>query len=274
MFRIGEFSRLTRVSVRMLRYYDEMGLLKPAWVEEGSGYRLYSAEQIRVLNRIVYLRDSGFQVAEIRTALFSDGTKGRLEDLLNAKYREIESVIRAEQEKLRKIEIAKAEILGEGTELHYQIQIKSIPSYPVLSLRRVLADYYCEGDLWQEVARFVAQRQIRVLGDSFSIYHDLDYRETEVDVELCVPVEALGVDEEGFIFWYTEPVPDMASMMVYGDFSNISGAFAAFATWLEAHDGFRMSGLTRQIVHRGPWNEESSENYLTELQIPVDSHIM
>ena len=69
MFRIGEFSRLTQVTVRMLRYYDETGLLRPAKVDSRTGYRLYEPQQIPRLNQIIYLRDSGFNVAEVAAAL-------------------------------------------------------------------------------------------------------------------------------------------------------------------------------------------------------------
>jgi len=69
MFKIGEFSKLTQVTIRMLRYYDEAGILKPAEVDPWTGYRMYSVEQIPVLNKIIYLRDSGFNVAEIGAAL-------------------------------------------------------------------------------------------------------------------------------------------------------------------------------------------------------------
>lgn len=72
MFKIGEFSRLTQVSIRMLRYYDEAGLLKPAEVDKWTGHRLYSAEQISYLNKILYLRDSGLNVSEITLALTMD----------------------------------------------------------------------------------------------------------------------------------------------------------------------------------------------------------
>ena len=69
MFRIGEFSKLTQVSIRMLRYYDEVGLLKPAEVDKWTGHRMYSVTQIPRLKRILYLRDSGFNVSEIMRAL-------------------------------------------------------------------------------------------------------------------------------------------------------------------------------------------------------------
>ena len=69
MFRIGEFSKLTQVSVRMLRYYDQEGLLKPEQTDPFTDYRLYSADQIPSLNRILFLRDLGFGVSRIREAL-------------------------------------------------------------------------------------------------------------------------------------------------------------------------------------------------------------
>ena len=105
MFRIGEFSKLTQVSIRMLRYYDEMGLLKPAEVDKWTGHRLYSVEQIPRLNKILYLRDSGLNVSEIALALTMDDKP--LLTQLDEKRIEIENAIQAEREKLRKIELAK-----------------------------------------------------------------------------------------------------------------------------------------------------------------------
>lgn len=131
MFRIGEFSRLTQVSIRMLRYYDEAGLLKPAQVDSWTGHRLYAAEQIPHLNRIRYLRDSGFQVSEIARALEMDDSA--LLDYLSEKRLEIEQAIRADQEKLQKIAVAQEQILGNSGDLHYNISIKSVPEYRVLS---------------------------------------------------------------------------------------------------------------------------------------------
>ncbi len=81
MFKIGEFSKLTQVSARMLRYYDETGLLKPAVVDSWTGYRMYSAKQIPVLNKIIYLRDSGFNRAEIAFALKQDNGNSILDQL-------------------------------------------------------------------------------------------------------------------------------------------------------------------------------------------------
>ena len=119
MFRIGEFSKLTQVSIRMLRYYDEVGLLKPAEVDKWTGHRMYSVTQIPRLNRILYLRDSGFLVSEIALAL--EMNDRLLLETLEKKRLEIEQTIQNEQEKIRKIAIAKNENTRKqrGTSLQY-----------------------------------------------------------------------------------------------------------------------------------------------------------
>lgn len=270
MFRIGEFSKLTQVTIRMLRYYDEMGLLKPAEIDKWTGYRLYSTLQIPVLNKIIYLRDSGFNVAEIAAALNNQDDSFVIEQL-DDKHREIERAIQIEKEKLRKIELAKKELQSAKNEIHYNISIKSIPSYQVLALRRIISNYYSEGDLWQELSAFAIQYQVKVSSNTFSIYHDIEYKEKNVDVELCAPVKKMGKSIGGFIYRTTEPVPIMACTMVYGAFTNIAGAYLAFAEWLQKNSQYRMSGLSRQIVHRGAWNETDPEKYLVEIQIPLEN---
>ncbi|WP_028043227.1 MerR family transcriptional regulator [Candidatus Stoquefichus massiliensis] len=269
MFKIGEFSKLTQVSVRMLRYYDETGLLKPAKIDPWTGYRMYSVEQIPILNKIIYLRDSGFNVAEITTALHCENDDFIIEQL-DKKYEDIKHNIQIEQEKLKKIEIAKSQLLNGKNEMHYNISIKSIPSYQVLSLRKIIPDYYYEGKLWSELSEFSKQHRIELSNDTFSIYHDKDYKEENVDVELCVIVSKTGVDSGPFKYRHTEPVLIMACTMVYGEFSNIATAYLTFAKWLQKNSQYKMKGENRQIVHRGPWNEDNPKKYLTEIQIPLE----
>lgn len=268
MFRIGEFSKLTQVSIRMLRYYDEANLLKPAEVDPWTGHRFYSAAQIPRLNRIVYLRDCGFHVSEISRAL--EMNDGEFLRCLENKRIEIEQTIVSAQERLLKLETAKHELLGERRELHYNISIKSIPEYRVLSLRRIVPTYYSEGDLWNELCAFVKTHKIELTGSTFTICHDTDFREQDVDIELCAHVSRMYENRAPFRFRVVEAVPVMACTMVYGNFSNIKGAYLAFAEWLQENRSYRMSCPMRQIVHRGPWNEREPQQYLTELQIPLE----
>lgn len=265
MFKIGEFSKLTQVSIRMLRYYDERNLLKPARIDTESGYRFYAVEQIPILNKIIYLRDSGFRVAEIAEALQEDS----MPSLLDKKYAEIKHQIEEEEQKLKKIELARQAWQSGMQPLHYQINIKSIPSYHVLSIRRVIPNYYAEGTLWKELERIAQAEKIEYIEPSFSIYHDEDYREENVDVEVCVPIKGQLPSSSALPLRDTESIPAMACMLVYGAFSNIAGAYQAFAGWLQNQSEYQMKNPSRQIVHRGPWNEPDVEKWLTEIQIPI-----
>ena len=109
MFRIGEFSRLTQVSIRMLRYYDETGLLHPAQVDPFTGYRSYSVEQMQRLHRIVLLRDLGFSIVEMRELLdgWNDETLTRR---LEEKRREAERAMEVERARVVQILTAIADL--------------------------------------------------------------------------------------------------------------------------------------------------------------------
>ncbi|WP_410768147.1 MerR family transcriptional regulator [Fontibacillus sp. BL9] len=271
MFKIGEFSKLTQVSIRMLRYYDETGLLKPARIDNDSGYRYYSVEQISLLHKIVFLRDTGFTVAEIALAI-GNWEASFVTRQLRDKQEEIASEIRKEQEKLKKIEIALRDIHDEKMAVHCNVTLKSVPSYGVLSLRRIIPDYFGEGALWSEITRYIEAEGLAVPQSSktFAVYHDKDFKECNVDVEVCVVVgENLRKIGNGFTFRETEQIDTMACALVDGPYENIGSAFLALARWLHSHDQYSMEGLNRQICHKGPWNEENPECYLTEIQIPV-----
>lgn len=268
MFKIGEFSKLTQVSIRMLRYYDETGLLKPEKIDTFTNYRLYSSEQILTLNKIIFLRDLGFKTLEIADALNQWNNKS-LDAMLDSRSLEIKKTIETEQNKLAKIELAKRDIYQKNIKIHLNVSIKSIPSYQVLSLRRIIPNYYAEDMLWKEMLNFANKNNISISNNTFTIYHDADYREKDVDIEICAPVNKIKENKGNFIYQNTEPVPLMMCSMVYGPFENIADAYLAFADWLEKHNQYKITGQNRQIIHRGPWNEKNPHKYLTEIQIPL-----
>lgn len=273
MFKIGEFSRLTRLSVRMLRYYDEVGLLRAAHTDPYSGYRRYDAGQILTANRIVLLRDAGFAVAEIVEALAMEDEAGLI-GLLEAKGRALRAETRRQ---LERIDRAREALTNAPPPP--ELTITAVDSVHVLSLRRVIPDYYAEGLLWKEMHAHVASTGAELEGDgNFAIYHDPEYREKDVDVELCVPLTgeaekgmalSPGALPPGFAVRDTEAVAHMARGMVHGPFENIGGAFLALAAFLNRQPQYAMGDSSRQRVHRGPWNTERPEDYLTEIQIPL-----
>ncbi|WP_425325125.1 MerR family transcriptional regulator [Paenibacillus dendritiformis] len=270
MFRIGEFSKLTQVSIRMLRYYDEVGLLKPARVDKLTGYRLYSVDQIPVIQQIILLRDMEFNVAEIAYAL-ANWDDSFIIGLLENKKKEIQTAIRRELEHIAKIDVAIKDIREENLAVHHNVTVKNIPSYKILSLRKVIPNYDREGELWKELFAFIEEERIDIPkgAGNIAIFHDSDYKDADVDVEVGVIVNQLGENKGGFEYRETEAVDTMACVMVYGPFDNIARAYHSFAHWLEQHQQYQLAGLTRQICHKGPFNESDPAYYLTEVQTPV-----
>lgn len=270
MFRIGEFSRLTQVSIRMLRYYDETGLLHPAQVDPFTGYRSYSVEQIQRLHRIVLLRDLGFSIVEMGELLdgWNDETLTRR---LEEKRREAERAMEVERARVVQIQTAIADLRSEALDVHCNVTMKRIEPFHVLSVRRKIARYDCESELWHVLYAYIARKGIRLSPNhgNVAFFYDEEHRDADVDVEACVVVEQMGESEGEFVYRETAPVGRMASIMVYGPYERIGGAYQAFARWLSRHARFAMDGPSRQICHKGPWDEKDPSQYLTELQVPL-----
>jgi len=113
MLKIGEFSKLTHVTVKTLRHYDKVGLLKAAWINRYNGYRYYRLNQVGQLNRIVSMKELGFSLEQIRKLLSENPSGPALRKMLVFKKAELEQLIYREQERLRLIEI-RLQQLDEG----------------------------------------------------------------------------------------------------------------------------------------------------------------
>lgn len=268
MLKIGDFSRITRVSVRMLRHYDEIGLLKPLDVDKFTGYRFYSADQIPKVNRINVLKEMGFSLFEISGFMDKEMDSKQVVSLLNNKKREISSAIEKENEKLLRVETLIKFIDKEMFFMKYEIALKSIPAFRVLSLRGVIPAYNAESVLWEELQGFVSQNNLKCEMPCFAIYHDAGYKENDVDVEVTMCLSGNAPETERIKVRDLEVVEEMAIVMHEGPFEEMTAAYHALGVWMESN-GYEMNGPTRAIYHKGPWCEENPENYLTEIQAPV-----
>lgn len=268
MFRIGEFSKFVRVSPRMLRYYDKCGLLRPADTDRFTGYRLYSAAQIPVLSRIVVLRDMGFGVEEIEKILPHFEDPAAMEKVLKQKSHEIHSAIAVERSKLEKITAMNAILEKERAKVIYQVELKELKSEKVLALRDIIPSYDREGDLWERLGRFMAGNNVACTAGGYSIYHDEEYKERDVDVEIAVPVTEFKKGEEGFCYKELTAVPLAATIRFSGPYEGYSAAMEKLAAWVE-DNGYTMNGLIRGLAVVSPADVESPEDYITELQVPV-----
>ncbi|TCO68914.1 MerR family transcriptional regulator [Marinisporobacter balticus] len=271
MLNIGNFSKLTHVSVRMLRYYDEHGLLKPNHIDKHSGYRMYSVKQVPDLQKIVLLRDLNFSVANISELLKNWNDRFLIEQL-NNKIHETEQNIHLENERINRIRAAISDIHKDQIDIHYNVTIKSIPSYNIVSFRKKIPEYSYEGNLWYELIDFINREHLDIERHSYNnitIYHDEGHVDTDVDVEVAFVVKKLSNNIDHFIFRELESVNKMACMMVYGSYEKLTAAYQSFIYWLDAHSQYEMNGLSRQVTIIGKTDTSDPNDYLTEIQIPV-----
>lgn len=271
MFQIGDFSKITQVSVRMLRYYDQNDLLHPAYIDKFSGYRLYQADQIETLHQIVKYRDMGFSVKEIKALLATDSQE-ELRNLLKLQLEKTKETILSEQRRLSDINSFLKDMDQETTPVSIQITLRSLPATRILSLRRRLETYYHEGELWEDFSHcFKAVNNY----PAFTLYHDTDYREKDVDVEVCIEImEDISIPQAAPSDGVLEirelaKVPLAASFIVYGPYSNISGAYREFAYWLEAHEEYQLLTPSRQLCYVGCDKTDKEEEFVTEIIVPL-----
>lgn len=271
MFKIGEFSRLVRVSPRMLRHYEKCGLLYPAEIDRFTGYRWYGAAQIPLLTHIVTLRDMGFSIDEIGDILPSFHDKAYMDRILSEKAIAIQAAMDEEGMKLRRIAMLRENMMKERTDMKFDVELKELPAVKVLSLRRVLPGYDQEGALWALMGDFMAKHDIACPATEYagySLYHDGDYKEADVDVEIAVPVDAMGEDDAGFVYKVLDAMPLAATLRFAGPYDGYGDAIAALASWIE-QNGYAMAGLVRGAAIRTAADQSDPANFLTELQIPV-----
>lgn len=282
VLRIGEFSRYARLSIRMLRHYDAEGVLVPAAQDPASGYRLYAVEQLAQANRIKALRDLGFQVRDIKRLLTLD------DDAFADELRRHQRTLDAEAARVEERRTALRGLLGAveagDARQAFEVQMKSVPAYDVVTLRMELPDYDDERLAWERLGALMHEHGIAPSKPytEFCTFpadgsEDADVRDGVI-VEVSVATSARptcgeGAGDEGcgLRFHRSAALPQAASIMVCGPYDRIAGAYASFARWLEEHPLLRAAGDTREIAHRGCWNADDPSDYLTELLIPVES---
>ncbi len=278
MLQIGEFSRLSRISVRMLRHYDQVGLLKPAEQGAQTGYRRYAVSQLAEANRITVLRDLGFPIREIGRLAHADD--GELARALDDRARELEEGIGREQRRLADLRRFRQEVEAGGAAVSCEVTLVSVPPYQVVALRMELADYDEERRAWERLGALMGERGITP-SEPYTEYCEFCNEgagsgssgragdDTAVVVEVAVATDAHGEDDGPLCFYRSAALPLAASIKVYGPYENIAPVYASFARWLEDHPALRMAGPTCEVAHRGPWNADDPQDYLTEFLVPV-----
>ena len=268
MLKIGDFSRFAHVSVKALRYYDELGLLKPVKVDDFTGYRYYAATQLTQLHRIVALKDMGLSLEEIARLLKDDVAVAHILDLLHVKQEEQKRKLEIEAERLKRVEEWLGEVEREEKMPNFEIAIKKIEPQKVLSIRELLPDYSHIGRLFQKMEGYLTQSGGQVAGAPLVIYYDEGFKEKDADVELIFPIFK-EVPSKGEIICKELPGYErMATTIHKGAYDAVGSAYAALGKWIETN-GYQTIGPCREIYYTDPRSGTPVNEYIMEVQLPV-----
>src|SRR5215472_3824679 len=219
MFSIGEFAHHGRVSVRMLRHYDAIGLLRPASTDPVTGYRFYTARQLADLNRAIALKDLGFTLQQVQAILAENVTAAELRGMLKLRRAEIQSQIEAESARLARVEARLMTIEDEASTPADGVVLKRLPAARVAELTGTAAGFEPEAitpviqPLYHQLWCQLATAGVAAAGPALAHYEDSPAGDGGVVVHAAVPVFSDAGAEHGFAVVELAAVEDAAAIV-------------------------------------------------------------
>lgn len=274
MFTVGEFSKIARVSKRLLRYYDQIDLFSPISTNEDNGYRLYEINQLPELNRIIALKDLGLSLAEIQSTVNQNITEAELERLLLIKKSEIERSVESQLQTIQRIE-SRLEI-SKGQNPSFDIVIKDLPTtryynfeqeYPSLQdaikTVRLLVGFKSQTEFKLDNLMFIGQ------DDGFES-SDLTMRIGFIANELEVEEITVPTEKEHIVLELLE-LPahtEVASVIFHGNTETAHTVYGFIGGWMEKND-YKISGKWREVLLAPP---NKNGQATMEIQVPISKN--
>ena len=272
MFTIGDFANLGRVSVRMLRHYDSIGVLLPAAVDPVNGYRLYSAGQLARLNRVVALKDLGFTLAQVRSILEDQIGPVELRGMLRLRQAQLEEQLDADRARLRGIEARLRIIEEEGTMKTQEVVLKSVDSVRIAEMTTKASSFQTVDIapaiqwLYPQLMQNLGAARVQPTGYGIAYYEPGD-ADSSVVIHAGITVSAEPMADQPFEIVDLPAVGSAATLIHRGSMDHVEASYQTLANWIEAN-GYRNAGFSREFYL--DYDPDDAENGVTELQIPVD----
>ncbi|TQF03746.1 MerR family transcriptional regulator [Kitasatospora acidiphila] len=270
MFTIGDFARHGRVSVRMLRHYDAIGLLRPAHVDPATGYRHYTAAQLARLNRVIALKDLGFTLQQVQDIVEDKVATDEMRGMLRLRRAELETAMAAAAMRLVQVEARLRAIESEGRMPTNDVIIKSLPAVRLAELTATAASFEpgdispVIGPLYEELFQLLAAAGITPTGPGIAYYEDAPEGDGRISVHAAVQVSAALQD--GAFQVLDLPSVDQAATIVHrGPMDTVLPTAQTLAHWIDGN-GYQSAGYPREIYLECP---ENRDDWVTELQAPV-----
>jgi DNA-binding transcriptional MerR regulator len=270
MFSIGDFASHGRVSVRMLRHYDAIGLLRPAHVDQVTGYRSYEAGQLPRLNRIVALKELGFTLQQVRSILDDKVSVEELRGMWRLRQAELQARIATDTARLAQVEARLRIIEREGAMPADDVQVKRVPGVRVAELTATAVSFEPEsispviGPLYDELYGRLHRAGLAPAGPAIARYEDSPDGDG-VLVHATVPVDADPGGDHDFAIVDLPGVEQAATIVHRGSMDNVMPTIQTLAHWIDAN-GYRSAGYSRELYLECG---DDRERWVTELQEPV-----
>ncbi|MFF3535394.1 MerR family transcriptional regulator [Streptomyces sp. NPDC002466] len=271
MFTIGDFARHGRVSARMLRHYDAIGLLHPDRTDPATGYRFYGAAQLARLNRIIALKDLGFTLQQVQAILDEQVGPEELRGMLRLRRAELEAAMRAAAARLAQVEARLRSIESEGHMSTNDVVVKKVAAVRVAELTGTAASYGPEhispviGPLYERLFPLLEAAGIVPSGPGIAYYEDaLEGGAVVVHAGVTVSAPVGPVGDTG-VTVVELPAFEAATIVHRGAMDGVLPTSQTLARWIDAH-GYRSAGYAREISLECPADRDQ---WVTELQEPI-----
>ena len=265
MYQIGLFSKMNHVTIKTLHHYDTIGLLKPTKIDTETGYRYYSLGQSYTLHRINALKQMGFSLEDIKSII-----EGKSKD--NYMLKKKAELLREIAEKTRILAEVEYYLSEKENPLpeDYEVLVKNIPAVNVVSKRLILSShkdlFYTMPQMGEAMAELGCVCSMPEY--CFNLYHDGEYKDKNIDVEICEAVTKLQPDAKGLSFSTMPGIEKAACLFHKGSYETLPKAYLALLSWIE-NNGYQPDGLPRESYLDGIWNKEDETDWLTEIQFPI-----
>ncbi len=267
MFSTGEFSRIARVSKRLLQFYDEEGVFHPAYTDPQTGYRRYRAQQLSQLNRILALKEIGLTLTEIRQVIERGISETEVKAMLRQKQMELERSLQTGLQRLRSLEAR----LGDGEALP-DVVLKSLPASYFIGRSTQLASSVEAWNWVRETAADILRTVQRRVIDSFSLTLPGDGFEVsrfamEAGAMVCAEAAQTIALPAGYCLRVVPERALVATVVQSGGPDLLHQSCGTIGRWIESQ-GLTMLGIPREVLVEFPLPVRC-ENTVIESQFEV-----
>jgi DNA-binding transcriptional MerR regulator len=255
-------------------FYDEIGLLKPAHIDQWTGYRYYSARQLPRLHRILALKELGLTLDQIARLVDEEVSAAEIRGMLALKRAQVEQTVSAEMARLRQLE-ARLQQIDASAQSIFDIVLKNVPAQGYLSLREVLPDADAALGIMRELIQILPARMGKeALGHFTTVIHSETLESDRLDIELGAVFSggdnvSVALPSGRLLKVHMLPaVVAMATVVRVGGFESNCQSYGAIGLWVE-ENGYHISGPGREVLIRPPRGARIDE-MVTEIQFPVE----